>query len=280
MPFLRSLVETAMDVLRESGEGAAPSSVTTSVSSTRTPPWPGRYTPGSTVTTKPGARIAVPSCADRRGLVDVEAHAVAGAVLETVGPAGLGDDLAADVVHLLGGDAGAHRRRAGRLRGPHHLEDAGQLALGVGVRRRRSGSCPSGSPRRWRRSRPRPGRPAAMARPPGWWCGLAEFSPAATMVSKAVLSAPPRRMAVSSSSAKCSSVTPWLMQGQHLEERGVGDGGGPLHAGDLRRVLDLAQRLDRVARWAPGVGAHQVGPDPLAAQVTLSASSPTAGCGR
>ena len=36
----------------------------------------------------------MPSWRDRRGLVDVEADAVAGAVLETVGPAGLGDDLA------------------------------------------------------------------------------------------------------------------------------------------------------------------------------------------
>ena len=33
------------------------------------------------------------------------------------------------------------------------------------------------------------------------------------MVSKAVPSAPPRRMAVSSSRAKCSSVTPWLISG-------------------------------------------------------------------
>ena len=52
-----------------------------------------------------------------------------------------------------------------------------------------------------------------MRREPGWWWGLAEFSPAATMVSKAVLSAPPRRMAVSSSRAKCSSVTPWPISG-------------------------------------------------------------------
>ena len=37
-------------------------------------------------------------------------------------------------------------------------------------------------------------------------------------------------------------------QRQHLEQRGVGDGGGPLHAGDLGRVLDLAQRLDGVGR--------------------------------
>src|SRR6202041_2435203 len=36
-----------------------PSSVTTRVSSIRTPPVWGRYTPGSTVTTVPGTRIAV-----------------------------------------------------------------------------------------------------------------------------------------------------------------------------------------------------------------------------
>ena len=39
------------EVLREFGEGDGPSSVTTTVSSMRTPPTPGRYTPGSTVTT-------------------------------------------------------------------------------------------------------------------------------------------------------------------------------------------------------------------------------------
>ena len=108
-----------------------------------------------------------------------------------------------------------------------------------------------------------------MGRAPGWWCGLAEFSPAATMVSKATLSAPPRRMAVSrAQSANCSSVTPSAIMRQHLVEGGVGDGGGPLHAGDLGRVLDLAQRLDRVR-----------GRDQLGRRSSRSAHDPLAGPG-
>ena len=51
------------------------------------------------------------------------------------------------------------------------------------------------------------GSPLRTRRGPGRWWGLAEFSPAATIVSKATPSAPPRRMAVSSSRANCSSVT-------------------------------------------------------------------------
>ena len=59
----------------------------------RTPPMPGRYTPGSTVTTWPGAkRIIGPSTATRGCLVDLEADAVAGAVHERVAPPGVGDD--------------------------------------------------------------------------------------------------------------------------------------------------------------------------------------------
>src|SRR3954466_7160045 len=38
--------------------GSEPSGVTTTVSSMRTPPTPGRYTPGSTVTTEPGSKVS------------------------------------------------------------------------------------------------------------------------------------------------------------------------------------------------------------------------------
>ena len=38
--------------------GSEPSGVTTTVSSMRAPPTPGRYTPGSTVTTAPGAKVS------------------------------------------------------------------------------------------------------------------------------------------------------------------------------------------------------------------------------
>ena len=118
MPFFRSLVVMAMAT--DAGPWARvvegerqPSSVTTTVSSMRTPPCSGRYTPGSTVTTWPAASVAVGRRADPRVLVDVEAHAVAGAVDEGVGPAGVGDDVAAGGVDVRAVDAGPHRGHAG-----------------------------------------------------------------------------------------------------------------------------------------------------------------------
>ena len=98
------------------------------------------------------------------------------------------------------------------------------------------------------------------------------------MVSKAVPSAPPRRMAVSRARANSLLGDPARrrQQGQHLGQGGVGDGRGPGHAGHLAGVLHLAQRLDH-----PG-GRHHLGTPRsssvqrrLAAQVTLSASRPT-----
>ena len=238
--------------------GRLPSSVTTSVSSMRTPPTPGRYTPGSTVTTTPGARIAVPSWLTVGASWMSRPDAVAGAVLERVGPAGLGDHLAADVVDLLGPDPGPHGGHPFGLGVAHHLEDPGQLAVGLAARRRTSGSCPSGSRRRSRRSRPPPAPRRRCGRSVGWWWGLAEFGPAATIVSKAAPSAPPRRMAVSRARANSSSVTGSRGRGgeerQHLGQRGVGDGRRPGHPGQLALVLHLAQRLDH-----PG-GRHHLGP--------------------
>ena len=94
MPFFRSLVVMAMyaqiSVLRMRGSaGRQPSAVTTTVSSMRTPPCSGRYTPGSTVTTWPAASVAADGPGHPRVLVDLEADAVAGAVREGVAPAGL-----------------------------------------------------------------------------------------------------------------------------------------------------------------------------------------------
>ena len=187
--------------------GRLPSSVTTSVSSMRTPPMPARYTPGSTVTTTPGREDSSAQRADRGGLVDVEPHPVAGAVLEGLGPPGLGDDPPADVVDLLGPRPGADGGHPLGLGGAAPPRRPGPARRWARRRRRRSGSCRSGSPRRWPRSRPPPGRRRRCAGRSGWWWGLAEFGPAATMVSKAVDSAPPWRMAVSRARAKTSSVT-------------------------------------------------------------------------
>src|SRR5271154_3009332 len=118
MPFFRSLVETAMNVLRESGEGPAPAFGHHQGVLHADAPHAGEVDTGLDGDDEAGSEDSSAQLVDRRGLVDVEAHAMARAVLEAVGPTGLGDDLPADIVDHLGGDAGAHRRRAGRLGRP------------------------------------------------------------------------------------------------------------------------------------------------------------------
>ena len=104
-----------------------------------------------------------------------------------------------------------------------------------------------------------------MRRDPGWWCGLAEFSPAATMVSKAVPSAPPRRMAVSSSRAKCSSVTPWLMSGSTSKSAA-----SAMAAARSMRAISAASLRSRSASTALAV-ATSVSPPTTSAQRALAA---------
>ena len=94
------------------------------------------------------------------------------------------------------------------------------------------------------------------------------------MVSKAVPSAPPRRMAVSSSSAKCSSVTPWLMSGKTSKSAA-----SAMAAARSMRAISAASFLSRSASTALEVGTSASGPSSSAHvrwpdQVTLSASSP------
>ena len=113
-----------------------------------------------------------------------------------------------------------------------------------------------------------------MMREPGWWWGLAEFSPAATIVSKAVLSAPPRRMAVSSSRAKCSSVTPWPMSGSTSKRAA-----SAMAAARSMRAISAASFLSRSASTAFEVATSRSASS-SSAQVrcalhdTLSASRP------
>ncbi len=63
---------------------------------------------------------------------------------------------------------------------------------------------------------------------------------------------------------------------EDLEQGGVGDGGGPLHAGDLRRVLDARGAPRPHWTWATSLSPPtSVGPGRAAPlQVTLSASRP------
>ena len=57
--------------------------------------------------------------------------AVSGAVLESLGPAGLGDATATGAVDGFGRHPRAHPIDAGPLRLAHHRPDVGQLALGL-----------------------------------------------------------------------------------------------------------------------------------------------------
>src|SRR5271169_375557 len=133
MPFFRSLVETAMNVLCEAGQGACAVLGHDQGVLHADPAVPGNIDTGLDGDDEAGGEDSSAELADRRGLVDIEADAVPRPVLEALGPARLGDDLPADVVDLLGGDAGAHRGGARRLRLADDFEDAGQLALGFRI---------------------------------------------------------------------------------------------------------------------------------------------------
>src|ERR1700728_1660942 len=133
MPFFRSLVETAMDVLRESGQGAgAVLGHHQSVLDTDTAV-PGNIDTGLNGDDEAGGEDSSAQLTDRRGLVDIEADPMPGAVLEALRPTGIGDDPPADVVDLFGRDAGPHRGGAGGLGGLDDVEDAGQLPFRLGV---------------------------------------------------------------------------------------------------------------------------------------------------
>src|ERR1700729_2547379 len=133
MPFFRSLVETAMNILCESGQGAcAVLGHHQSVLHTDAAV-PGNIDTGLDGDDEAGGEDSSAQLADCRGLVDIEADAVPRAVLEALGPAGIGDDPAADVVDLLGCDAGAHGGGTGGLGRLDDLEDAGQLPFRLGV---------------------------------------------------------------------------------------------------------------------------------------------------
>ena len=133
----------------------------------RTPKRPGRYTPGSTVTTlPPRARsdqdeildayaealwkvharldgddiardeLASDAVAEARLLVDVDADAVARAVVEELAVAALGDHAPRRLVHLLAVLPGADERQRGFLRGQHGLVDVHHLRLARAGRER------------------------------------------------------------------------------------------------------------------------------------------------
>src|SRR5579872_3497369 len=125
MPFFRSLVETAMDVLRESGQCACAVLGDNQRVLDADPAVPGNIDTRLDGDDESGGENSSAQLVHRWGFVDIEPDTVTRAVLETVGPAGVGDDLAADVVDLLDADARFDRPCTGGLRGLHHLEDAG-----------------------------------------------------------------------------------------------------------------------------------------------------------
>ena len=230
----------------------------------------------------PGCRIAVDPAADRGRLVDVEAHPVAGPVLEALGPAGLGDDLRGRRRRRRWPPTpGAHRGHPGRLGLGHHGEDPGQLPGRRRRRRRRCGSCPSGSRRRWPRSRRPPGRRRRCARPPGRAWGLAEFGARGhDGLEGPVLGAPGGA---------------WRGRGRgrtrlaRVAGPGVASSGSTsasaasamAAARSIRAIspasLHHPERLDHAGVATSRRGASTLGPAPAcAAQLTLSASRPTA----
>ena len=132
MPFFRSLVETAMDVLCERVRVGAVLGHHQGVLDPD-PAVPGKVHTGLDGDDEAGGEDSSAQVADRGRLVDVEAHPVAGAVLEAVGPTGLGDDLPADVVDLLGPMPGRTAATPAACDVADDVEDAGQLALGFGA---------------------------------------------------------------------------------------------------------------------------------------------------
>src|SRR3954466_9230020 len=113
---------------------SAPSSVTITRSSIRTPTAPGTYTPGSTVTTLPPCSASPPRLpphavprlrrvlallGEPRPLVDLEPDPVPEPVAEVLGVAGGVDDRARDGVDLAAGRPRPHRGERGLL-GPQH----------------------------------------------------------------------------------------------------------------------------------------------------------------
>src|SRR5580704_4257073 len=139
MPFFRSLVETAMDVLCESGQGACTVLGYDEGVLNADAAVPGNVDAGFDRDDEAGGEDSSAQLGHCRGLVDVEADAVPGSVLESLRPAGVPDDLPADVVHLLRADARAHGLGTRGLRRAHHVEDARQLALGLRVDAERAG---------------------------------------------------------------------------------------------------------------------------------------------
>src|ERR1700689_4764339 len=90
MPFFRSLVETAMNVLCESGQGAGSvlghhQSVLHADAAV-----PGNIDTGLEGDDEAGSEDSSAQLADRRCLMDIEADAVPRAVLEALRPAGIG----------------------------------------------------------------------------------------------------------------------------------------------------------------------------------------------
>src|SRR5580704_12105730 len=264
MPFLRSLVETAMDVLCEMGQGAcAVLGHDQGVLDTNAAV-PGNVDTGLDCDDEAGGEDSSAQLTDRRGLVDIEADAVPRAVLETLGPARRGDDLAADVVDLLGADAGADGLGAGGLRLADDGEDAGQLAI------------------RFRIDAEGAGHVGAVALEGGAEVdhdGVAPVDGARTGVVVGLGRVLARRDDRLEGGALCAAAAHGGVQlegevlladalaheRQHLEEGGVGDGGGSLHPGDLGGVLSLPEGLDRVRGGDEPVGIEQLGPNALCA---------------
>ena len=146
------------------------------------------------------------------------------------------------------GDPGLTARTPAALGLEHRLVDLGASAERAVHRRRTCGSCRTGNRPRPRRSRRRPRPLRSMTRSPGRPCGLAEFGPEATMVSKARSSAPRLRIATSRASATSDSVASSCEHRQRSSPRAASAyAAAARSARSLRRPSD-PERLDEPAR--------------------------------
>ena len=195
------------------------------MSSIRTPPSPGTYTPGSTVTTAPAGKHVVEAAAEPRSLVDLEPHAVAEPVREVGAVASRSSITARAAASTSSARAPARDRvDPGLLRLAHDVVDLPQLrrrlperdgARHVGVvpaEQRpeveldhvplfeRAGTSARGAARRRSRRRPRSGRSERRRRRRG-------AAAAPTRAPPAARSCPTARNSRMSSNAW--SVTAW-----------------------------------------------------------------------
>src|SRR5262249_49849978 len=191
--------------------GSAPVAPTTTVSSMRTPPMPGRYTPGSTVTTSPTSNVS--SAVDAtRGASWISRPTPWPVECENASA-----HPASAITSREARSMSAQRTSAAPIARP-----AWWVWSTTSYTRRASGpGSPTDTVRVMSEQYPSTMQPkshtiislCSMRRTLGMWCGFAPFGPDAMIGSKLFPLAPRSRIANSSSSAKARSLRPSARRG-------------------------------------------------------------------